>query len=58
MLDTARRLPAEDPITYPRDERPLDAYSRAVTTVVDRVGPRSSGSKVSPMIAAAASAPA
>ena len=39
MLDTARRLPAEDPITYPRDERPLDAYSRAVTTVVDRVGP-------------------
>jgi S1-C subfamily serine protease len=39
MLNTARRLTAEDPITYPRDEGPLDAYSRALTTVVDRVGP-------------------
>jgi S1-C subfamily serine protease len=39
MLNTVRRLPAEDPITYPRDEGPLDAYSRAVAMVVDRVGP-------------------
>jgi hypothetical protein len=39
MLNTARRLPAEDPISYPRDEGPLDAYSRAVGAVFDRVGP-------------------
>ena len=39
MLNAARRLPAEDPISHPRDEAPLDAYSRAVATVVDRVGP-------------------
>jgi S1-C subfamily serine protease len=39
MLNTARRLSAKDPITHPRDEGPLDAYSRAITTVVDRVGP-------------------
>ncbi len=28
-----------DPIHHPSDEAPLDAYSRAVSTVVDRVGP-------------------
>jgi len=39
MLNAAHRLPAEDSISYPRDEGPLDAYSRAVATVVDRVGP-------------------
>jgi S1-C subfamily serine protease len=38
MLNAARSLPDEDPINYPRDEEPLDAYSRAVATVVDRVG--------------------
>jgi len=39
MLSIARSLPTEDPINCPRDEGPLDAYSRAVATVVDRVGP-------------------
>ena len=39
MLNTVRRLAAEAPISSPRDEGPLDAYSRAVATVVDRVGP-------------------
>ena len=29
----------EDPISHPKDEAPLDAYSRAVTAVVGRVGP-------------------
>ena len=29
----------EHPITYPKDEAPLDTYSRAVSAVVDRVGP-------------------
>ena len=37
MLDVAG--PCEDPISHPKDEAPLDAYSRAVTAVVDRVGP-------------------
>lgn len=39
MRNAARRLPAEDHIHYPEDEGPLDAYSRAVAAVVDRVGP-------------------
>src|SRR3954467_4165624 len=39
MLSTARKLPPEDPIPHPADEAPLDAYSRAVAAVVDRVGP-------------------
>src|SRR5215470_2542214 len=37
MLDIAG--PYEHPITHPKDEAPLDAYSRAVTAVVGRVGP-------------------
>ena len=37
MLDVAG--PCEDPISHPKDEAPLDAYSRAVTAVVGRVGP-------------------
>src|SRR5512132_1559645 len=37
MLDVAR--PHDHPISHPKDEAPLDAYSRAVTAVVDRVGP-------------------
>jgi S1-C subfamily serine protease len=39
MPNPARTLHAEDPIPYPRDEGPLDAYSRAVAKVVDQVGP-------------------
>ena len=39
MLNAARRFTDQNPISYPRDEEPLDAYSRAVATVVDRVGP-------------------
>jgi S1-C subfamily serine protease len=39
MLSTARRLHDEAPISDLRDEGPLDAYSRAVATVVDQVGP-------------------
>ena len=39
MLNPTHRLPNDDPISYPRDEAPLDAYSRAVATVVERVGP-------------------
>jgi S1-C subfamily serine protease len=38
MLD-AVGTSGEHPISYPRDEAPLDAYSRAVSAVVDRVGP-------------------
>ncbi len=39
-MDQAFRQDFEtDPIPHPRDEAPLDAYSRAVSTVVDRVGP-------------------
>ncbi len=37
MLDVARLH--GHPISHPKDEAPLDAYSRAVTAVVDRVGP-------------------
>jgi S1-C subfamily serine protease len=37
MLDVVR--PHGHPISHPKDEAPLDAYSRAVTAVVDRVGP-------------------
>ena len=36
MLNTVRRLPTEAPVSSPRDEGPLDAYSRVVTDVVDR----------------------
>ena len=38
MLDASRRIFHEDPTTYPIDEAPLDAYSRAVAavTVSDR----------------------
>jgi S1-C subfamily serine protease len=39
MLNPARRLPAEHRVNHPEDEGPLDAYSRAVAAVVDRVGP-------------------
>jgi S1-C subfamily serine protease len=39
MLDASRRIFHEDPTTYPTDETPLDAYSRAVAAVVDRIGP-------------------
>src|SRR6478672_7447038 len=39
MLNTVRRSPTEAPVSSPRDEGPLDAYSRAVAMVVDRVGP-------------------
>jgi S1-C subfamily serine protease len=35
----AADTPGERPIGHPRDEAPLDAYSRAVSAVVDRVGP-------------------
>jgi S1-C subfamily serine protease len=37
MLDVAG--PYEHPISSPEGEAPLDAYSRAVSAVVDRVGP-------------------
>ena len=39
MLNAACRLSAEDPIRYPEEEGPLDAYSRSVAAVVDGVGP-------------------
>jgi S1-C subfamily serine protease len=39
MLDASRRIFHEDPTTYLTDEAPLDAYSRAVAAVVDRIGP-------------------
>ena len=39
MLNAARRSARRGPIRYPEDEGPLDAYSRAVAAVVDRVGP-------------------
>jgi S1-C subfamily serine protease len=39
MLNSTRCLPDDDPISDPGDEAPLDAYSRAVATVVERVGP-------------------
>ena len=35
MLDASRRIFHEDPTTYPTDETPLDAYSRAVAAVVE-----------------------
>ena len=38
MPDVAHRI-FEDPISHPQDEAPLDAYSRAVAAVADRVGP-------------------
>jgi S1-C subfamily serine protease len=39
MLNPTHRLPDDEPISYPQDEAPLDAYSHAVATVVERVGP-------------------
>src|SRR4029450_10075999 len=36
MLNSPRRI---DPTGYPTDEAPLDAYSRAVAAVADRIGP-------------------
>lgn len=39
MLNAARRPPDQDPIVAPSDDDLLDAYSRAVASVVDRVGP-------------------
>ena len=39
MLDASRRVFHEDPTTYPIEEAPLAAYSRAVAAVVDRIGP-------------------
>ena len=46
MLNAAHRFADQDPIGYPRDEEPLDAYSRAVATVVESVaaGRRRGGS--------------
>jgi S1-C subfamily serine protease len=38
MPTVAHRI-FEDPISHPQDEAPLDAYSRAVAGVADRVGP-------------------
>jgi hypothetical protein len=45
MLDASRRIFHEDPTTYPTDETPLDAYSRAVAAVVDRSDRQLSASK-------------
>lgn len=39
MPNVAHRIFEEDPISHPQDEAPLDAYSRAVASVADRVGP-------------------
>ena len=39
MPNVAHRIFEEDPISHPHDEAPLDAYSRAVASVADRVGP-------------------
>jgi S1-C subfamily serine protease len=39
MLNDVRSAFSDDPISHPRDDSPLDGYSRAVTAVVDRVGP-------------------
>src|SRR5512134_2196708 len=39
MLNSVPKLPPEDPILHPADEAPLDAYSRTVAAVVERVGP-------------------
>jgi S1-C subfamily serine protease len=39
MLNAALRTLQEDPIRCATDEAPLDAYSRAVSSVVDRIGP-------------------
>jgi S1-C subfamily serine protease len=38
-LSTVAHRIFEDPISHPQDEAPLDAYSRAVAGVADRVGP-------------------
>src|SRR5512134_3889862 len=39
MLNSVPKLPPEDPISHPAEEASLDAYSRTVAAVVDRVGP-------------------
>lgn len=39
MPNPARTMHAEDPTPYPREEGPLDSYSRAVATVVDQLSP-------------------
>jgi hypothetical protein len=39
MLNDVRSAFSDDPISHPTDDSPLDSYSRAVTAVVDRVGP-------------------
>jgi S1-C subfamily serine protease len=39
MLNSVPKLATEDPILHPADEAPLDAYSRTVAAVVERVGP-------------------
>ena len=39
MANAARLFPTEEPISSPGDEEPLDAYSRAIVSVVERVGP-------------------
>ncbi|MGZ9089919.1 MAG: S1C family serine protease, partial [Rhodoplanes sp.] len=39
MFNSVPKLPPEDPISHPAEEAPLDAYSRTVAAVVDRVGP-------------------
>jgi S1-C subfamily serine protease len=37
--NVAHRILEDDPISPPQDEAPLDAYSRVVAAVADRVGP-------------------
>ena len=39
MANAARLFPTKEPISFPGDEEPLDAYSRAIVSVVERVGP-------------------
>jgi S1-C subfamily serine protease len=39
MLNSVPKLPPEEPISHPAEEAPLDAYSRTIAAVVDRVGP-------------------
>jgi S1-C subfamily serine protease len=39
ILDPAQASPAEPPSSPPVDDHLLDAYSQAVTSVVDRIGP-------------------
>ena len=39
MFNSVPKLPPEDPISHPAEEALLDAYSRTVAAVVDRIGP-------------------